>query len=325
MKLKLLIVAGAAILASPSAFALEIVGSSTVFPFSAAVVEEVQASNPNLEISIESTGSGGGAKLFCAGEGLETPSITNASRRIKLSEVALCAENSVTNVTEYRVGFDGIVIMSGLSGADMDLSKVDIYLALNDTVPDGNGGKMPNQNQLWSDVRADLPAISIKVMGPPPSSGTRDAFEELVFESASKTLFDGDKSIVSLRTDGPYIESGENDNAIVEKLGSDPGLLGVAGFSFLDQNSDRLKGMTVDGIQPTFDAIADGEYGISRSLWFYVKNAHLGLVDGIEEYVKEWLDEDTSGEDGYLIDLGLIPLLDPEWPSLGVANGAFAE
>ncbi len=318
------LILGAAVFAvatSASARDLRIVGSSTVFPFASAVIEQF-SNKTGLGATIESTGSGGGMKLFCAGVGEDTPDITNASRRVKDKEVKLCADNGVTNVTEVKIGFDGISILSSIDAEPLDLTKEDLFNALNATLV-VNGEKVANPNKTWADVNPGLPNMAIKVMGPPPSSGTRDAFEEIVMEKLAEHA----GVALELREDGAYIEAGENDNLIVEKLSTDTALLGIAGFSFLDQNSDRVQGALIDGVEPSFDNIADGLYPIARSLWFYVKNDHRGVIRGIEDYVAEFTNEDTWGPDGYLADLGMINLPDEERqaPSLDGPSGKFAQ
>ncbi len=318
------LIIGTAILAvatSANARDLRIVGSSTVFPFASAVIEQF-SNKTGLGATIESTGSGGGMKLFCAGVGEDTPDITNASRRVKDKEVQLCADNGVVNVTEVKIGFDGISILSSVDAEPLDLTIEDLFNALNATVI-VDGAKVANPHKNWSDVNPALPNMAIKVMGPPPSSGTRDAFEEIVMEKLAEHA----GVALELREDGAYIEAGENDNLIVEKLSADKALLGIAGFSFLDQNSDRVQGALIDGVEPSFDNIADGLYPIARSLWFYVKNDHRGVIKGIDEYVEEFSNEDTWGPDGYLTDLGMINLPDEERqaPELGSPSGKFAE
>ncbi len=302
---------------------IAIVGSSTVFPFSTTVAEHFGKATDFQTPVVESTGSGGGLKLFCAGVGSDTPDITNASRRIKASEVALCAENGVTEITEVKIGYDGIVLANSVEAQRFELSLRDIFLALAANVPDGNGGTMPNPYTTWSEVNPDLPAINIEVMGPPPTSGTRDAFAELAMEGGCKTfdwiadLKKKDKSAYkalchTVREDGAYIEAGENDNLIVQKLATNPDALGVFGYSFLEENSDVVQGSIVNGVTPEFEAIASGDYPVSRSLFFYVKNAHVGEVPGIAEFVAEFTSEDTWGEFGYLAEKGLIPMSEDE-------------
>jgi phosphate transport system substrate-binding protein len=302
---------------------INIVGSSTVFPFSAAVAEHFGKSTDFPTPVVESTGSGGGLKLFCAGDGLNTPDITNASRRIKASEVALCAKNGVTGIVEAKIGFDGIVLANSVEAEQLDLTRRDIFLALAKNVPNGDGATMPNPYKTWTDVNPDLPDVKIEVMGPPPTSGTRDAFAELAMEGGCKA-FDWIKVLKSqdkaaykalchtIREDGAYIEAGENDNLIVQKLQANADAFGVFGYSFLEQNSDVVQGAIVGGVAPEFDEIAEGTYPIARSLYFYVKTSHVGQVPGIIEFLKEFTDEDTWGDDGYLVDKGLIPLTEEE-------------
>ncbi|NOR61036.1 MAG: phosphate ABC transporter substrate-binding protein [Rhodobacteraceae bacterium] len=302
---------------------ISIVGSSTVFPFSTTVAEHFGKATEFATPVVESTGSGGGLRLFCAGVGADTPDITNASRRIKASEVAGCAENGVTDITEVKIGYDGIVLANSVEAAQFDLSLRDIFLALAANVPDGNGGTMPNPYTTWAEVNPALPATKIEVMGPPPTSGTRDAFAELAMEGGCKTfdwiseLKGEDKSAYkelchTLREDGAYVEAGENDNLIVQKLAANPDALGIFGYSFLEQNADLVQGSIVNGVAPEFEAIAAGDYPVSRSLYVYVKNAHVGEVPGIAEFVAEFTNEETWGEFGYLAEKGLIPMGEAE-------------
>lgn len=301
---------------------IQIVGSSTVFPFSTAVAEQFGRSTDFKTPIVESTGSGGGLKLFCGGAGLNTPDITNASRRIKESEVALCSKNGVAEIVEVKIGYDGIVLASARGGDPVVLTTRQIFLALARQIPI-NDALVDNPNKTWKDVDAALPAVKIEVLGPPPTSGTRDAFVELAMESGAKSfpflkaLKKTDKKAFkavahALREDGAYVEAGENDNLIVQKLVANPDALGIFGFSFLDQNADRVAGAKVNGVAPTFDAIADGAYPISRSLYFYVKKAHVGDVPGLKEFVEEFLSNRASGEEGYLAEKGLIPLPDAD-------------
>ena len=329
MSIPLSLTASAALLATSIAMPamardqINIVGSSTVFPFATAVAEHFGKSTDFPTPVVESTGSGGGLKLFCAGDGLNTPDITNASRRIKASEVALCAENGVTGIVEAKIGFDGIVLANSVEAKQLNLTRRDIFLALAKNVPDGAGATMPNPYKTWADVNPDLPDVKIEVMGPPPTSGTRDAFAELAMEGGCKT-FDWIKALKSqdkaaykalchtIREDGAYIEAGENDNLIVQKLQANADAVGVFGYSYLEQNSDVIQGAIVGGVAPEFDEIAEGSYPIARSLYFYVKASHVGQVPGIMEYIREFTDEDTWGDDGYLVDKGLIPLTEQE-------------
>lgn len=292
------VIAATAATAAAARDQIRIVGSSTVFPFSTAVAEQFGRSTDFQTPVVESTGSGGGLKLFCAGVGTDHPDITNASRRMKSSEFQLCADNGVTDVTEAVIGYDGIVMANAKGGPEFSVTREQIVTAL------AAQGPMP---AMWSDVDPSLPAIKIEVLGPPPSSGTRDAFEELVMEEGCEGAGIECEGI-SIREDGVYIESGENDNLIVSKLEANPNAVGVFGFSFLDQNADKLQGSMVDGVEPTFEAIADGDYPVSRSLFFYIKNAHVGVVPGISEFASEFMSDAAAGEEGYLVDKGLIPL-----------------
>ena len=297
---------------------IRIVGSSTVFPFSTAVAEQFGKTTSFKTPVVESTGSGGGLKLFCSGVGVEHPDITNASRRIKSSEVETCAKNGVTDIVEVKIGFDGIVLGNSKSGQQISLTKEQVFRALAKQVP-VDGKLVANPYTTWKDVDASLPAIKIEVLGPPPTSGTRDAFLELAMEGGAKkiemlaAMRKADKKKFkavthSIREDGAFIEAGENDNLIVQKLEANPNAFGIFGFSFLDQNSDKIQGAKIDGTQPTFDNIADGKYGVSRSMYFYVKKAHVGVIPGIKEYVAEFTSDKAAGEYGYLTDKGLIPL-----------------
>ena len=325
--LKQVITASAALAFAASAGAVQareqirIVGSSTVFPFSTAVAETFGRTTDFKTPVVESTGSGGGLKLFCGGVGVGHPDMTNASRRIKQSEVDLCAANGVTEITEVKIGYDGIALGRSKAGGDLSLTKAQIFLALGKMVP-VDGKLVPNPYMMWSQIDASLPATKIEVMGPPPTSGTRDAFVELVMREgaehfpeikalkANKNAF---RSISdAMREDGAFVETGENDNLIVQKLQANPNAVGIFGFSFLDQNADVIKGSKVEGVEPTFDAIADGEYGVSRSLYFYVKKAHIGVVPGMLEFVEEFVSDKAYGEEGYLTDKGLIPLTEEE-------------
>ena len=304
---------------------VSIVGSSTVYPFATVVAEQFGKSTKFKTPTIESTGSGGGLKLFCSGVGVDHPDITNSSRRIKQSEVDRCNENGVTDIIEVKVGYDGIVLANSRKTDLMEASRRDIFLALAREVPNPAGGEelVPNPYQTWKDVNDALPDRKIVVLGPPPTSGTRDAFAELALEGGCKT-FDFIKEMKkedkkayqsvchSIREDGAYVEAGENDNLIVQKLEADPDAFGVFGFSFLDQNLDKLQGSMVDGVAPEFEAIADGDYPVSRPLYFYVKKAHMGQIPGIEGYLAEFTSDKAWGDDGYLTDKGLIPMPEEE-------------
>ncbi|WP_430460596.1 PstS family phosphate ABC transporter substrate-binding protein [Thalassolituus sp. LLYu03] len=326
--MKKALLTGAALLASVvSATAqaerdyISIVGSSTVYPFSTVVAERFGKASNFRTPKVESTGSGGGLKLFCSGVGDATPDITNASRRIKESEIELCAKNGVKDIVEVTIGFDGITFANSAKAPHMTITRKDMYLALAKMVPatDGSEKLVPNPYKTWKDVNPALPAKKIEVLGPPPTSGTRDAFAELAMEGGCseipfiKAMKKTDEKkfqavCQGLREDGAYIEAGENDNLIVQKLVANPDAFGIFGFSFLEQNSDKVQGSTVDGKLPTFDNIASGDYPVSRSLYFYVKKAHVGVIPGIQEYLNEFTSERAMGEDGYLADKGMIPL-----------------
>jgi len=303
---------------------LKIVGSSTVFPFSTTVAERFGKNTDFKTPVVESTGSGGGLKLFCAGVGESHPDITNASRRIKSSEVEKCAANGITDIVEAKIGFDGIVFANSKSAPQLSISLGDLFLGLAKDVPTGVAGEtQPNPYTTWDQVNADLPAVKIEVLGPPPTSGTRDAFVELAMEGGCKTvdwikaLKGTDKSAYktlchSIREDGGYVEAGENDNLIVQKLQANPAAFGIFGFSFLEQNSDSVQGSKINDVAPEFELIASGDYPVSRSLFFYVKKAHVGVIPGIEEFLAEFTSEEAWGDEGYLADKGLIPLTEGE-------------
>ncbi len=318
MKTRIILsVATAAALATTAASArdeIRIVGSSTVFPFATAVAEQFGKKTDFATPVVESTGSGGGIKLFCEGVGAEHPDVANSSRRMKAKEFKLCNDNGVTDIIEIKVGYDGIVIGNAIDAPNLDLTRKNIYQALAKDVF-SYGRMTENPNKTWNQVNPSLPVQGIEVLGPPPTSGTRDAFEELAIQKGARDagLDKAAAKKVEVRDDGAYIEAGENDNLIVSKLEADPQKVGVFGFSFLDQNADRIKGAMVEGVEPTFDNIASGEYPVSRSLWFYVKKAHVGVIPGIEEYLEEFMSDSAVGEDGYTVDKGLIPLPEDEF------------
>ncbi|GAB3109958.1 PstS family phosphate ABC transporter substrate-binding protein [Pseudomaricurvus hydrocarbonicus] len=304
---------------------ISIVGSSTVYPFATVVAEHFGKSTNYKTPKIESTGSGGGMKLFCQGVGVAYPDITNASRRIKSSEFEMCQQNGVKDIVEVLIGYDGIVIGNSINAKQMELTRRDLFLALAKQVPnpDGSESLVNNPYKTWKDVNPALPAKSIEVLGPPPTSGTRDAFQELVLEGGCKTfpwikaMKATDKNAYktvcrSVREDGPYIEAGENDNLIVQKLNANKNALGIFGFSFLDQNADKIQGSIVDGKEPTFEDIADGSYAVSRPLYFYVKKDHIGTIPGMKEFLNEFTSEKAFGSEGYLSEKGMIPLGDSE-------------
>ncbi|MFN7165038.1 MAG: substrate-binding domain-containing protein [Hyphomonas sp.] len=302
---------------------IKIVGSSTVAPFSRTIAERFGATSSFSTPIVESTGTGGGFKAFCAGVGPAQPSISNASRPIKDSERNLCVAAGVTSITEIPLGYDGIVVANAKDSLLYDLTKEELYLALAKDIPDGQGGFQPNPYKRWNEVSPNLPAKPILVLGPPPTSGTRDAFVELGMELGAAeipqlaALKESDPEAFkvrahTVRTDGAWVDSGENDSAIVQSLVKSPDAIGVLGFSFLEQNGDRVKGALLGGVEPTFENITNGQYGLARVMYFYVKDQNLALVPGLAEFVAESVSDGAAGEDGYLIEKGLIPLHEAE-------------
>jgi phosphate transport system substrate-binding protein len=289
------------------------VGSSTVYPFATAVAERFARANPKFGAPIiESTGTGAGMKLFCAGVGVQFPDIENASRRIKASEVKQCAQNGVTQITEIQIGLDGIALATAKQSPLSNLSQRDIYMALAKT-PYGK----PNKTKTWKDVNGSLPAVPIRIYGPPPTSGTRDALGELLMtppcqaNPAMAALKKSDENkfkavCTAVREDGAYVEAGENDNLIVQKIEASPGAIGVFGYSYLEENMDKLKGIAVNGVTPTYDSIASFKYPGARPLYIYVKNAHVRAIPAIRAYVAEFARDTTWGKGGYLSRRGLI-------------------
>jgi len=299
---------------------ISIVGSSTVFPYTQAVAERFANTTGRPSPIVESTGTGGGMQIFCEGIGEGHPDLTGASRSMKASEWAKCEENGVTDVTEALIGFDGLsMAVSRDTAYSWDMTLAEMYQALAAEVPvDGEWVENPYQN--WSDINDSLPDTEILVLGPPPTSGTRDAWVELAMHAGCQELgyvknggFDGgwvEENCSRMRTDGPFIEAGENDNLIVQRLVSDPNALGIFGYSYLYENQDKLKGVQLDGVSPSFDTIADKSYPVSRPLYFYVKNAHRGVIPGLNEFVVEYMSEDALAPGGYLSERGLVPLVD---------------
>jgi len=297
-----------------------IVGSSTVYPFATVVAERFGRGSEFKTPKVESTGSGGGLKLFCDGVGVDYPDIANSSRAIKMSEVENCANNGVNEIIEVKIGYDGIVVANALAGAEMALTRKDLFLALAREVPGNTSGELiGNPYQTWQDVNPSLPDLDIEVLGPPPTSGTRDAFVELAMEGGCKAIpwinalkdqdSDRYKSVChTIREDGRFVEAGENDNLIVQKLEANPAAFGIFGFSFLDQNGEKVKGAEIDGVEPNFEAIADGRYPVSRPLYFYAKKVHVDVIPGLRGFLREFTSERAWGEDGYLSERGLIPM-----------------
>lgn len=301
---------------------IAIVGSSTVFPFSSAVAEQFAARGVFRTPRVESTGTGGGMSIFCRGVGLNHPDITNASRRMKPSEFDECQSNGVRDIVEVKIGFDGIVLATAQAGPAMALSKLQVYLALARDLP-SRGRFIPNPFTRWSQISPTLPDTKIDVMGPPPTSGTRDAFNELVVERGAQRmpqlvqLTEGDDDAfesraLTLREDGAWKDSGENDNLIVQALSRSPTQVGVFGFSFYEENADRVRAVALDGLQPTFQDISDGSYAAARSLYFYLKRQHVGIVPGLAEYAREFVADRSAGPRGYLRRQGMVPLTDAE-------------
>lgn len=304
---------------------IKIVGSSTVFPYTQAVSEEFANKTGKPAPVVESTGTGGGFKIFCQGIGEGQPDITGASRAMKQSEWELCNKNGVTDISEALIGYDGLSIAVSRKGQVLDLTKEQIFLALASEVP-VDGKWVANPNKSWKDVDPALPDLKIQVFGPPPTSGTRDAFVELAMDEgcealpdvkAMKAAMDKDafkkmakEKCSRMRQDGLFIEAGENDNLIVQRLESDPAAYGIFGYSFLYENQDKLQAVKVNGVEPNTDTIADASYGISRPLFFYVKNAHRNVVPGMNEFLAEYVSDASLGTDGYLAERGLTPLSD---------------
>jgi phosphate transport system substrate-binding protein len=292
---------------------IRIVGSSTVYPFAKAVAEQFVRNNPGLKAPIiESTGTGGGMKLFCAGVGAQHPDIENASRQMKKSEFEDCTKNGIKQVIEVPVGIDGIALIEDKGSAQFALTQADIYKALAAT-PFGK----PNTAKTWKDVNPALPAEEIRVYGPPPTSGTRDAFAELIMEkgcdsdAAMKALKESDSDkhkevCTKIREDGAYIEGGENDNLLVQKVTANPGTIAIMGYSYLEENADKVRAIPIGGEAPTADSIASFKYPGARPLFIYVKGDHLTAIPGMREYVAEFAKGAVA--DGFLSRKGLIPL-----------------
>jgi phosphate transport system substrate-binding protein len=297
---------------------IRIVGSSTVYPFTTAVAEQFSKAGNKSPI-VESTGTGGGMKMFCAGIGLQHPDASNASRRITKNEFSDCKKNGVSDIIELKVGFDGLTIANSKKGPDLKISKQDVFLALAKNIPAADGKLIPNPNKNWSDINPALPNQKIEVLGPPPTSGTRDSFHELVMEPGAeaiaslKALKSSDRKAFDevwkqLREDGAYVEAGENDNLIVQKLEANSTAVGIFGYSFLEENTAKIKGAVIDGVSPTFETIADGRYKVARPLFVYFKKQHVGVVPGLDKFLLEYVSEKAIGEDGYLSRKGLISL-----------------
>jgi len=291
---------------------IRIVGSSTVYPFTSYVAEEFGATTGNKTPVVESTGSGGGMKIFCAGAGLDTPSFTNASRAIKAKEFETCKQNGVTEITGLMVGFDGISIAQSKENPTFNLTREQIFLALAQEVPSKDGKSLiANPYKKWSDIDPTLPNREIRMIGAPTTSGTRDSFDEMVMEKASKSFDaygEAKGKYKKIRTDGAYIPGGENDNLIVQQLTQDKAALGYFGYSFLEENHDKISGVTLNGVAPTATTIADGSYPVSRSMFMYMKNAHIGKIKGVAEFMDLYVQDAMIGQKGVLKNIGLIPM-----------------
>jgi phosphate transport system substrate-binding protein len=295
---------------------IRIVGSSTVYPFTTAVAEQFGKSGAGKTPVVESTGTGGGLKLFCAGVGPDHPDMANASRAIKKSEFESCQKNGVKDIIEIKVGIDGLTIAQSKAGPATKLSMEQVFLALAAQVPDKDGKMVDNPYKNWSDIDKSLPNVKIEVLGPPPTSGTRDSFHELFMEVGAKKIpaVKGlDKKAFetawkSMRKDGAFIEAGENDNVIVQKLEANKNAYGIFGYSFLEENTAKLKGVAIDGVVPDYDAISSGKYKGARPLFVYVKKQHIGVVPGIDKFVAEYTSAKALSKDGYLARKGLVAL-----------------
>jgi len=280
---------------------VQIVGSSTVYPFSTIVAERFGNRGKFKTPVIESTGTGGGMKLFCQGVGSKHPDISNASRAMKSSELENCKKNGVTDIIEVAFGNDGIAFASNINSPKLNLTRKQLWLALAEHGP---------KPQKWSEIDAALPDTKITVLVPPPTSGTRDAWNSLVMKKGcpEEVLKKDKKACEVLREDGAAVEAGENDTLIVKKLEANPAAFGIFGFSYLENNSDKIQAATVEGVEISLDSIQDYSYPIARPLYFYVKKAHIGVIPGLQEYLAEFASDNAIGEEGYLIDTGLVPL-----------------
>lgn len=316
---------------------LRIVGSSTVYPFTTAVAEQFGKASGGKTPVVESTGTGGGFKIFCEGIGEDKADATNASRRIKKAEFELCAKNGVTEIVEIKVGIDGLTIAQGKDGPAIKLTRKQVFQALAENVPDKDGKLVANPYTNWSDIDPSLPNIKIEVLGPPPTSGTRDSFHELFLEKGAEG-FDSLKAMKkddeanktknfekvwkSIRKDGAYVEAGENDNVIVQKLEGNKNAFGIFGFSFLEENAAKLRGVNIEDVEPTYDNISAGKYKGARDLFVYVKKQHVGVIPGLDKFVAEYVSEKAMGAEGYLASKGLVAL--PKDAAEKVAKAALA-
>jgi phosphate transport system substrate-binding protein len=305
---------------------IQVVGSSTVFPFTTAVAEKFGQKSGKTPI-VESTGTGGGFKVFCSGVGVSTPDASNASRRIKKSEFDECTKNGA-QLIEIKIGFDGLVLANSKKSGQMSLTLEQLYMAMAAEVPGADGQLIKNPYMKWSDISPTLPNKKIEVLGPPPTSGTRDSFNELGLEAGCKqaekrlNVKIDPKKCMAIRSDGAFIEAGENDNVIVQKLVGNPDAFGAFGFSFLEENQDKLQGTKIGNIEPNVDDISSGKYPMSRSMFVYVKKNHFGVVPGLEDFVKEYTSKAAMGSGGYLEKKGLVPLPQKEFEEVSKASQA---
>jgi phosphate transport system substrate-binding protein len=299
---------------------VRIVGSSTVFPYTQAVSEQFANLTGAPAPIVESTGTGGGFQAFCGGIGEAHPDLTGASRAIKESEWELCQTNGVTDITEALIGYDGLsIVVSRANEFAWDMTLAEVYLALGAQVP-VDGAWADNPYTMWNEINPAFPELPILVYGPPPTSGTRDAFVELALWAGCEQLpfvseggYDGDwveENCSRMRTDGPFVEAGENDNLIVQRLVADANAMGIFGYSFLFENEDQLKGVLIGGVEADFDTIATFDYPIARPLYFYVKNAHRGVIPNLQEFIEEYMSDDALAPGGYLSERGMVTLLD---------------
>ena len=299
---------------------IRIVGSSTVYPFTTVVAEQLGKTAGVKTPVVESTGTGGGMKLFCDGVGVQFPDATNASRRMKAGEFELCQKNGVKDIMELMIGYDGLTLAFSKKNPPMSLTRAQVFLALAKNVPGPDGKLIPNPYKTWNQVDPSLPNRPIEVLGPPPTSGTRDSFHELVLEPgaeqipAMKALKAADRKAFdaawkSIREDGVYVEAGENDNVIVQKLEANPGAVGIFGYSFLEENVSKVQGVKLDGVEPNEETISTLKYPAAREMFVYVKKAHIGVVPGLDKFAQEFVSNRAAGDGGYLEKKGLVPVL----------------
>jgi len=285
---------------------IAVVGSSTVYPFTTIVAEQLGRSGKFKTPKVESTGTGGGIKMFCNGVGPQHPDAVNASRAMKKSEFDICVKNGVSEIVEIKIGYDGLTIANSKQAKQASLTKQQVWLALAKQVPDSSGNLIANPYKMWNQIDSSLPATKIEVLGPPPTSGTRDSFHELFMEPGCP--FEEKKKCHAIREDGAYVEAGENDNLIVQKLNANKNAFGIFGYSFLEENTDKVRAVAINGVLPTFETIASDKYTAARPLFVYVKKAHINVIPGLREFMEEYVSNKAIGEEGYLADRGLVAL-----------------